>query len=193
MQSARRCPVRAYLDQGVRPHINLHGVRYTSDVLAASTRLIGKHLLIYMNADDLRCVRAFLPDGTELGVLDAQGAWRVVPHNLKLRQEIRKLKGQRHGSAMVGANPIEAYVQTKLKQARKTRKAATELAHAVRLLASAPTVRTPVGPARPVETGMAASTATQAAPASPMVTAVELTARTPVRPRKLSIGTGQVF
>jgi hypothetical protein len=28
---------------------------------------------------------------------------------------------------------------------------------------------------------------------SPMVTAVELAARAPVRPRKLSIGTGQVF
>ena len=161
MQSARRCPVRAYLDQGVRPHINLHGVRYTSDVLAVSTRLIGEHLLVYLNADDLRCVRAFLSDGTELGVLDAQGAWRVVPHNLKLRQEIRKLKGKRHGSTVVGANPIEAYVQTKLEQAKKTRKAATELAHAVKLLASAPTVRTPVGPSRTVETGMAESTATQ--------------------------------
>jgi len=59
MQSARRCRVRAYLDQGVRPHINLHGVRYTNDVLATSTHLIGKHLLVYMNADDLRvCVRS---------------------------------------------------------------------------------------------------------------------------------------
>jgi hypothetical protein len=64
MQSARRCRVRAYLDQGVRPHINLHGVRYTNGVLATSTHLIGQHLLIYMNADDLRCVRAFLADGS---------------------------------------------------------------------------------------------------------------------------------
>jgi putative transposase len=73
----------------VRPHINLHGVRYTSSVLATSTRLIGQYLLIYLTADDLRCVRAFLADGIELGVPDAQGAWRVVPHNFKLR-EIRK-------------------------------------------------------------------------------------------------------
>jgi transposase InsO family protein len=193
MQSARRCRVRAYLDQGVRPHINLHGVRYTNDVLATSTHLIGKHLLVYMNADDLRCVRAFLPDGTELGILDAQGAWRVVPHNLKLRQEIRKHQGKHHSRAVIGANPIEAYVQTKLEQAKKTRKAATELAHAVKLLASAPTVRTPVGPTRPVETGTASSPAIQAVPSAPKVTAVELAPRTPVRPRKLSIGTGQVF
>src|SRR5476651_1080093 len=149
-----------------------HGFRIDKVIsVYVSTRLIGEHLLVYLNADDLRCVRAFLSDGTELGVLDAQGAWRVVPHNLKLRQEIRKLKGKRHGSTVVGANPIEAYVQTKLEQAKKTRKAATELAHAVKLLASAPTVRTPVGPTRPVETGMAESTATQTVSTSPTVTA----------------------
>ncbi|WOD13414.1 hypothetical protein [Paraburkholderia kirstenboschensis] len=73
MQSARRCRVRAYLDQGVRPHINLYKARYTNSVLAASTRLIGQDLLIYMNANDLRSVRAFLSDGTELGELEVQG------------------------------------------------------------------------------------------------------------------------
>jgi putative transposase len=95
MQTARRCRVRAYLEQGVRPHINLYRVRYTNAVLACSTHLIGQPLLIYMNADDLRCVRAFLADGTELGVLEAQGAWGVKPHNLKLRQEILKLHGDK--------------------------------------------------------------------------------------------------
>jgi putative transposase len=192
MQSARRCRVRAYLDQGVRPHINLHGVRYTNSVLATSTQLIGQYLLIYLNAGDLRCVRAFLADGTELGVLDAQGAWRVVPHNLKLRQEIRKQKDRRRSSQLPSANPIEAYVQEKLAQAKKTRKAATELAHAMRLLASAPTVRTPVGPAspRPAVTVVSPEVTLPVAPAS---TVVESTPRTPVRPKKLSIGTGQVF
>ncbi|MEX4003582.1 integrase [Paraburkholderia sp. EG285A] len=193
MQSAKRCRVRAYLAQGVRPHINLHGVRYTNDVLATSTHLIGQHLLIYMNADDLRSVRAFLANGTELGVLEAQGAWRVVPHNLKLRQQIRKQAGKHRRHSNVDTNPIEAYVQAKLREAKKTRKAATELADAICLLASAPTVRTPLGPTRPTETktavalGAASATDTQAA------TVVELAPRTSVRPRKLSIGTGQVF
>ena len=100
----------------------------------------------YLNADDLRCVRAFPADDTELGVLEAQGAWRVVPHNLKLRQEIRRQKDRRRSRHLADANPIEAFLQDKLAQARKTRKAATELAHTVRLLASAPTVPTPVGP-----------------------------------------------
>ncbi|MBB3004007.1 transposase InsO family protein [Paraburkholderia tropica] len=195
MQSARRCPVRAYLDQGIRPHVNLHGVRYTNSVLATSTHLIGQRLLVYMNADDLRCVRAFLPDGTELGVLDAQGAWRVVPHNLKLRQEIRRQKGRRRADAAAGGNPIEAYVQQKFIQAKKTRKAASELAHAVRLLASAPTVRTPAGPERASQALETLSLTTMAMPAAhaPIVTVVEPAPTGPAHPRKLTIGTGQVF
>ncbi|MEX3973795.1 helix-turn-helix domain-containing protein [Paraburkholderia caribensis] len=193
MQSARRCRVRAYLDQGVRPHINLHGVRYTNSVLATSAHLIGQYLLIYLNADDLRCVRAFLADGTELGVLDAQGAWRVVPHNLKLRQEIRRQKGRRRSRQLPDVDPIEAYVQEKLAQAKKTRKAATELAHTVRLLASAPTVRTPVGPrnVQAMETTLVPETTS--AVVAPVSTVVESAPRKRARPQKLSIGTGQVF
>lgn len=193
MQSARRCRVRAYIGQGVRPHINLYRVRYTNRVLAASTNLIGQHLLIYMNADDLRSVRAFLADGTELGVLEAQGAWQLVPHNLKLRQEICRQSGRRGRFSEPGINPIEAYVQQKFTEAKKTRKAANDLARAKQLLALAPTVRTPAGPDRPrgnetaVTTGTPSTTQAQAdTPAPPPPPA-------PVRPRKLSIGTGQVF
>lgn len=189
MQSARRCRVRAYLGQGVRPHINLHGVRYTNGVLAASTRLVGQQLLVYMNADDLRTVRAFLADGTELGVLEAQGAWRVVPHNLKLRQEICREAGRRRHQRAMLANPIESYVQAKVAQAKKTRKAATELAHVTRLLATAPVARTPAGPARPAKEPTVAVPTTPATEESP-ATGGDTTQ--PTRPRKLSIGTGQV-
>lgn len=56
MQTAHRCRVRGYLDQGVHPHINLFQVRYTSEVLAASGALLGKDLRVYYNSDDLRNV-----------------------------------------------------------------------------------------------------------------------------------------
>ncbi|MET3228567.1 UNVERIFIED_ORG: hypothetical protein ABIC54_000741 [Burkholderia sp. 1263] len=192
MQSARQCRVRAYLQQGVRPHINLYGVRYTNHVLATSAHLIGQHLLIYMNADDLRSVRAFLADGMELGVLEAQGAWRVVPHNLKLRQQILRQSGGRRRNANLAPNPIEAYVDEKMRQAKRTRKAATELAHATRLLGSAPTVRRHVGPPRPL--GTTTVTPGTSSGMDPQATTVnELRPRMVVRPRKLSIGTGQVF
>jgi putative transposase len=178
--------VRAYLQQGVRPHINLYRVRYTNPVLACSTHLIGQPLLVYMNADDLRCVRAFFADGTELGVLEAQGAWRLVPHNLKLRQEILKRHGDKRARPL-GTNPIEAYVQAKLAEAKKTRKAASDLAQAMRMLAAAPMVRVPPGPM---------TSADVAAPAASLAAAPNSGEATPpssVRPRKLTIGTGQVF
>ncbi|WP_369796530.1 hypothetical protein [Cupriavidus sp. amp6] len=52
-QSAKRCSVRAPR-HGIRPHINLHGVRYTSDVLARSTQLIGKPLLAVVPECEVR-------------------------------------------------------------------------------------------------------------------------------------------
>jgi transposase InsO family protein len=190
MQSARRCRVRGYLALGVRPHINLFGVRYTNTVLACSAQLIGELLRVYMNADDLRCVRAFLADGTELGVLEAQGAWRVMPHNLILRREIMKVKENKHTRNMVDGNPIEAYVQTKVAEAKKSRRAASDLAQALRLLGSAPTARTPAGPLRTEVSDFATVSAT----ATTADQTIGDTARAdPVRPRKLAIGTGQVF
>ncbi|MBN3760760.1 integrase [Burkholderia sp. Ac-20365] len=188
MQSAMRCPVRAYLEKGVRPHINLYGARYTSDTLACSTHLIGRRLLVYVNADDLRSVRAFLPDGAELGVLDAQGAWRVVPHNLKLRQQILKEKGNRRSDTAGYANPIEEYVHDKLTKAKKARRAASELAQAKRMLSAAPTARTPVGPAK---AAMVATTVSNRSPEAKPER--EPVVRTPTRPRRLTIGNGQVF
>jgi len=184
MQSAKRCRVHAYLDQGARPHINLHGVRYTNPVLACSTGLIGKLLLVYLNADDLRSVRAFLLDGTELGVLDAQGAWGVVPHNLTLRQEIRKLQGRKRLRASLDASAIETYVRAKFAQAGKIRRAASDLVQATRILATAPIVRTPPGPASTAASAPASTTVSDVVPRE--------TAPVRPRPRKLAIGTGQV-
>jgi hypothetical protein len=137
MQSALHCLVRGYLALGVRPHINLFRVRYTNMVLACSAQLIGQSLRVYINADDLRCVRAFLADGSELGVLEAQGAWRVVPHNLTLRKEIMKARGCRRSGNTLTGNPIEAYVQTKVAEAKRSRRAASDVARTLRLLAGA--------------------------------------------------------
>jgi hypothetical protein len=193
MQSARQCRVRAYIGQGVRPHINLYRVRYTNRLLAASTHLVGQNLLIYLNADDLRSVRAFLADGTELGVLEAQGAWQLVPHNLKLRQEICKQSGKRHRLSDASSNPIDTYVQEKLAQARKTRKAATDLARTKHSLESASPVRTPTGPNRPAGSQTAVTVAAQSSTQAKTDALTSPPPSVPVRPRKLSIGTGQVF
>jgi putative transposase len=90
-------------------------------------------------------------------------------------------------------NPIEAYVQEKFTQAKKTRKAATDLARTKQSLASASTVRTPLGPSRPAESETAVTARTQSSTQSQTDGLASLPPPTPVRPRKLSIGTGQVF
>lgn len=145
MQKAHRCRVRGYLAQGTRAHINLFQVRYTNEVLAASTDLFGKDLRVYYNSDDLRSVRAFLPNGAELGVLKAQGAWGEIAHDVKLRREILKMRASRRLNFTVNQDFIERFIEEKRAKAKTSRRAATELARAVRILANAPIGTTAAG------------------------------------------------
>ena len=163
-------------------------------MLATSTNLIGQQLLTYMNTDDLRCVRAFLSDGAELGVLDVQGSWRLIPHNLKLRQQILKQAGQRRQRGAGASDPIGAYVEEKLAGAMTARKAATELANVSRLIASSASAKTPPGSARqPGSADARGLDAPAALVSADGVVDREREVGTAARPRKLSIGTGQVF
>ena len=138
-------------------------------------------------------MRAFLPDGTELGELDVQGLWRMIPHNLKLRREICRQTRVRRRRGMVDPNPIEAYVKEKFEHAKKSRKAATELAHTMRLIRSAQKGDLPVAPAVP---HLEPNTVESLAPLPDnrsMKTPEDRPPATSARPRRLSIGTGQVF
>lgn len=180
MQRAHRCRVRGYLGQGIRPHINLFQVRYTNEVLASTGTLLGQDLRVYYNVADLRSVRAFLADGTELGILKAQGAWGEVSHDLKLRREIMKLRGRRRLTEAISREFIDRFVAQKMAKAKKSRRAASDLARTLRVLANAPTARTPPGPLVP---SAPIATAAVSAPSTP-------TARPKIEPQKLSIGTG---
>ncbi len=71
--------------------------------------------------------------------------WRIVPHNLKLRQVIRKGSDSRCYKGAFDPNPIEAYRKQKLSQAKHTRKAATKLAQAMRALTPTSMVHPPAG------------------------------------------------
>ena len=185
MQTAHRCRVRGYLDQGVRPHINLFQVRYTSEVLAATGVLLGRDLRVYYNSDDLRTVRAFLADGTELGILKAQGAWGEVCHDLKLRREIMKLRGRKRLTYAISQDFITRFVEAKKAKAKKSRRAASDLAQTLKVLANAPTANTPPGPPRPAgEHSNAASE--PAAPSAPPA----VSRKPKVQPQKLIIKSG---
>ncbi|MFB8734745.1 hypothetical protein ACEQPO_15070 [Bacillus sp. SL00103] len=54
---------------GNRPHINYEGVKYYNEILSRSFELIGTKLTILVNTEDLRIVKAFLPDGANLECL----------------------------------------------------------------------------------------------------------------------------
>ena len=136
MQTPRRATVRGYLQQGQRPHINFHGIRYTNAVLASTATSLGQTLRIYYNSQDLRTVRAFAANGAEIGVLKAQGAWGEILHDLKLRQEVLRLRGRKR---LGGANLheyLETYVRHKLRKAKRSRRAASDAARTLRTLAA---------------------------------------------------------
>jgi hypothetical protein len=82
---------------------------YTNQLLARSPGLIGKKIEIQVNVDDLRIVKAYLPDGSELGKLKAMGKWGLIPHTLQVRKEIFKLKNQKLIQFTSSDNPIEVY------------------------------------------------------------------------------------
>ncbi|PPJ69445.1 integrase, partial [Staphylococcus aureus] len=95
--------------------------------------------------DDLRSVRAFLPSGAELGVLKAQGAWGEIAHDVKLRREILKMRASRRLNFTVNQDFIERFIEEKRAKAKTSRRAATELARALRILANAPIGTTAAG------------------------------------------------
>lgn len=185
MQTAHRCRVRGYLAQGTRPHINLFQVRYTNEVLAASGALLGKDLRVYYNSDDLRTVRAFLADSTELGILKAQGAWGEVCHDLKLRREIMKLRSNKRMAFTINQEFIDRFVADKKAKAKHSRRAASDLERTLRVLANAPTDKTPPGPPQPSHAASAPVGKTDGPDplASP-------SPKPKIEPQKLSIGSG---
>ena len=149
MQTPKRTRVRGYLAQGIRPHVTFYQVRYTNAVLAASAIWIGKEIRLYYNSQDLRTVRAFLADGTEIGVLKAQGAWGEYPHDLALRRAIMTATGRKRFGRVLEDSFLSDYVEHKRKQAKRSRRAASDMARTLRALADAPTALSAISPTVP--------------------------------------------
>lgn len=129
LQNAYRARVRGNISRGEKPHISFYHVRYTSFILAQSPQLIGKTIQIYYDADDIRTLRAYLADGTELGKLKAGGLWRATPHSLDLRQRIFRAKRLRQIRFGEFEDPVDVYLKFKRATAKRSRKVASEIAH----------------------------------------------------------------
>lgn len=97
------------IKKGKRPHINYEGVEYRNDILSRSAELIGTKLDLLVNVDDIRSIRAFLPNGSEFGILTAIGKWGLIPHTLQVRKQINKLKNKKLLNFTYMDDPIDAY------------------------------------------------------------------------------------
>ncbi|MBW8833533.1 MAG: hypothetical protein JF606_30015, partial [Burkholderiales bacterium] len=93
----------------------------------------------YYNSQDLRTVRAFAHDGAEIGILKAQGAWGEIVHDLKLRQEVVRLRGRKHLAGDMDHDGLTKFIDYKLAKAKRSRRGASELTQTLRALAAAPT------------------------------------------------------
>lgn len=113
--------VRGDVKKSRKPYIEFEGAIYQHEVLARSPDLIGSELTLHVNPDDLRLIKAFLPDGSEFGLLSAKAPWHRVPHSLETRTAITKLRHRKLISYTDMDDPIEIYYQYLEHQAR-TRK-----------------------------------------------------------------------
>ncbi len=128
LQSVHLARVRGHIQRGDKPHISFYHVRYTSHRLAQSPQLIGKSLRVFYDVDDIRVLRAYLANGTELGELKAGGLWSMTPHSLEMRKRIFKVKRLRQLRFGDSDDPVQAYLNYKRGQSKRSRKAASEIA-----------------------------------------------------------------
>ena len=133
LQPVHHAIVRGNLRRGVRPYINLYGVRYSSSVLGEASRQIGKPLRVYFDSDDMRVVSAFLENGEEIGPLRAARPWDRTSHSLRLRQEILRLKRLGEIRYDESSDPVEAFLKYQQRKSRaKHKRVSHRIAEAAR-------------------------------------------------------------
>lgn len=127
-----RPTVRGGPKSGRRPHVTIDRVRYTSPILARAAWLVGVQLKVVIDEDDMRQVRAFLPNGAELGFLRAHGKWGVTKHSRSTRKAINSLIAKRLLVVTGQSDPVVEYLKQlganlKGNSGRDDRRIATEL------------------------------------------------------------------
>ncbi|MGA8056567.1 MAG: hypothetical protein WCA12_22345, partial [Burkholderiales bacterium] len=65
---------------------------------------------------------AYLPDGAELGVLEAARPWNRVAHSLRLRQTILRLRNAKRIAFSASDDPVKVYLDYARKQAKSERR-----------------------------------------------------------------------
>lgn len=105
-----RVQIRGDRENGRRAYIQYERVRYTSDILAKTSGLIGKKISLEVDEDDLRQVKAYLENGSSIGFLKAMGRWSLSKHDLKTRKAINSLASKRIIFLSSGRDPVQVYL-----------------------------------------------------------------------------------
>ncbi|MBB3112112.1 hypothetical protein FHS18_004190 [Paenibacillus phyllosphaerae] len=111
--------VKGNLSKGKRPYINFEGTQYRNEVLSQHASLIGKKLTIYINIMDVRSVRAFFENGSELGQLRVSGKWVKTPHSLETRRLINKFLRSEKRAFFLASNDYVQALRDHLKSSKK--------------------------------------------------------------------------
>ena len=122
------CRVRGQLARGERPYITYMHVRYTSTQLSRRPGLVGQTLRVHADPQDLRQLVVTSTSGEILEPLLASGPWREHAHSLWLRRAFFKAKRQRQLDFASGDDPIEAFLAHRRKEARRSKRAASDIA-----------------------------------------------------------------
>lgn len=126
--------VRGNIKEGRRPYVEYEGARYSNDVLARTFDLIGTRLTLSIDPDDPRSLLAYLPNGSELGVLTAHGFWGRTPHTLEVRKAILALRSRGLLSYTAEQDPVQVFLDYLATQSNKSKTAAREFAKVQRIL-----------------------------------------------------------
>lgn len=186
MQEARLVSIKGSPADGLRPYINFAHVRYTSHALSGNAALIGKKLRIYYDVRDIRAVKAFFEDGTELGILTAARPWSFTPHSLRVRQEIHRLIAERKLRLNPEECPTRAWAKYKWTLAKTNTRAANDLAKARDALQGAATL-TPASAHEPVDCSSSTGDIAPASASLPKATPAQQPEIVVAKPKPLKI------
>lgn len=105
-----KCTVRGGRSNGRRPYIQIDNVRYTSYLLGHTSALIGQQIVVEIDEEDMRQVKAFTTNGAELGFLKASGRWSQTKHSRKTRKAINALLYRRILVLSEFDDPVQVYL-----------------------------------------------------------------------------------
>jgi len=125
--------VRGNLESGHRPHINFEGVKYTNELLRQSLGLIGKSIFVEWEGD-IRIIKGYTEQGSELGSLRAAPPWHLTPHTLEMRRAVNSLRNRKVLHYLEGSDPIHEYLTHLVKTSREAKVVPSAYLQAIRVI-----------------------------------------------------------